>query len=279
MIPQTIGSLFSGIGGLELGLEHALEAKTVWQAESEVFCRRVLRQHWPDITRFWDVRYVNQASAQAVDLICGGFPCQDISSAGKRAGLAGHRSGLWFEFARVIDELGPEWAVIENVASGASAWVDAVRNGLEGLGYESLPIPLAAVDLGAPHERARIFIVAHANGERLRQCEQRRSGRRAKRVRNKRPAIAVDAVESRQAVADIDRQGESRSGGSECEGRRWALRGPGEAWRDGSLEPELLRVAHGLPDRVDRISALGNSVVPAAAIVIGRVIRELDKLL
>lgn len=233
MIPQTIGSLFSGIGGLELGLEHALEAKTVWQAESEVFCRRVLRQHWPDITRFWDVRYVNQASAQAVDLI----------------------------------------------ASGASAWVDAVRNGLEGLGYESLPIPLAAVDLGAPHERARIFIVAHANGERLRQCEQRRSGRRAKRVRNKRPAIAVDAVESRQAVADIDRQGESRSGGSECEGRRWALRGPGEAWRDGSLEPELLRVAHGLPDRVDRISALGNSVVPAAAIVIGRVIRELDKLL
>src|SRR5690606_29152496 len=105
-----------------------------------------------------------RANLAPVDLICGGFPCQDVSGAGKGAGLTGSRSGLWFEFRRIIDEMRPEWVVIENVASGGNRWVDAVTGHLGQLGYGSIPFPLSAFDVGAPHLRKRIFIVAHANG-------------------------------------------------------------------------------------------------------------------
>jgi len=163
---MRIGSLFSGIGGLELGLERAGLGHTVWQVEQDAYCRAVLAKHWPNAERFDDVRTVGAAVLSAVDLICGGFPCQDVSSAGKRAGLAGVRSGLWFEFYRVVREMRPNWVVVENVASGAHAWVDEVVVGLEQLGYECLPVPLAAADVGAPHGRARVFVVAaHADAK------------------------------------------------------------------------------------------------------------------
>ena len=95
----TIGSLFSGIGGLELGLELAGVGHTVWQVECDPFCRQVLAKHWPKTERFDDVRNVGKHNLKYVDVICGGFPCQDISYAGKGAGLAGKRSGLWYEYA------------------------------------------------------------------------------------------------------------------------------------------------------------------------------------
>lgn len=164
----TIGSLFSGIGGLELGLEMAGLGPTVWQVEQSEFCREVLAKHWPDVARFHDVREVGAHNLPPVDLVCGGFPCQDVSSAGKGAGLAGKRSGLWFEFARVVSEMRPRIVVVENVASGAKRWVDAVVAGLEQLDYEALPVPLSASDVGAPHKRSRVFIVAYAHGESLR---------------------------------------------------------------------------------------------------------------
>jgi DNA (cytosine-5)-methyltransferase 1 len=117
---MRIGSLFSGIGGLELGLEWSGVGHTVWQVEREPFCRAVLAKHWPAAERFDDVRTVGKANLAPVDLICGGFPCQDVSSAGKGAGLAGERSGLWREFARILGELQPGWVVVENVAGGAA---------------------------------------------------------------------------------------------------------------------------------------------------------------
>jgi len=159
---MKIGSLFSGIGGLELGLEMSGLGHVVWQVEQNPFGRSILAKHWPDVARYEDVRSVGSDNLAHVDLICGGFPCQDISSAGKGAGLAGSRSGLWYEYARIIDELGPEWVVIENVASGAKRWVDQVRAHLGELGYESLPVPLSAQDVGAPHLRKRIFLIAHS---------------------------------------------------------------------------------------------------------------------
>jgi DNA (cytosine-5)-methyltransferase 1 len=165
---MRIGSLFSGIGGLELGLEWAGLGETAWQVEKSDFCRHILRRHWPGVARFEDVRDVGAHNLAPVDLICGGFPCQDVSSAGKGAGLAGERSGLWYQFARIVGELRPAWVVVENVASGASRWVDAVVRGLGQLGYETLPLPVSAEDVGAPHRRARIFLVAHACGEPLR---------------------------------------------------------------------------------------------------------------
>lgn len=164
---MRIGLVFSGVGGFELGLEWSGLGHTVWQVEQNEFCRRVLARHWPDTERFVDVRKVGAAELEPVDLICGGFPCTDISSAGKGAGLAGERSGLWFEYLRVIDELKPEWVVVENVASGAGKWVDAVCAALVERGYETLPVPLSAADVGAPHLRRRIFIVAHSDGYRF----------------------------------------------------------------------------------------------------------------
>ncbi len=255
----TIGSLFSGIGGLELGLERAGLGRTTWQVEIDPFCRSVLFKHWPEVERFEDVKLVGKHNLCTVDLICGGFPCQDVSSAGKREGLAGSRSGLWREFARVVGEVRPKWVVVENVASGAKLWVDAVSSELEQLGYEVLPIPLSASDVGAPHRRARVFLVAHIDGQ-------------------SKSTLPVNAeVASTQELAtNFDcaalRQQPGRGSGTSRLGRTE----PGLAgWR--APEPDMVRVVHGLPRGLDghRRKALGNAVVPQCAEVIGWVVREL----
>lgn len=153
----TIGSLFSGVGGLELGLEWAGLGPVLWQVEASEFCRGELAKLWPNVERYKDVREFS--APVAVDLVCGGFPCQDVSSAGKGTGLAGERSGLWHEFARILAEARPTWVIVENVASGAKRWVNPVRADLGRIGYKTLPVPLSAADVGAPHLRRRIFIV------------------------------------------------------------------------------------------------------------------------
>jgi len=163
----AIGSLFSGIGGLELGLEMAGLGPVVWQVERDKFCQAVLAKHWPTAERFDDVCTVGAANLAPVHLICGGFPCQNTSranSGGTRSGLAGGSSGLWSEFARVVGELRPAFVIVENVASGAELWFDTVVSDLEFLDYGCLPLPIEAQDVGAPHERARVFVVArHAD--------------------------------------------------------------------------------------------------------------------
>jgi DNA (cytosine-5)-methyltransferase 1 len=256
---MAIGSLFSGIGGLELGLEWAGLGPVLWQVEINPFCRSVLARHWPEVIRHEDVRTVGSACLAPVDLICGGFPCQDVSSAGKGAGLAGERSGLWREFARVIDEMRPRWVVVENVASGAQRWVDAVVRDLERTGYDSLPVPLSASDVGAPHRRARIFVVAHANGER-------------------EPARAVDAEVGRTpAPATADAHGaelrQQPGGGGGADGRGAALAPKHRQHAGWPAQLDLVPPVRGVPGRVVR--ALGNSVVPQCAEVIGYVVREL----
>lgn len=161
---MNIGSLFSGIGGLELGLEWAGLGPVVWQVESDSFCRRVLAKHWPDVDRsVTDVRAASATNLRRVDLICGGFPCQDVSSAGKRAGLEGERSSLWREFRRIVAELTPRVVVVENVASGARRWLCSVRSDLHALGYRTRAIRLGACDVGAPHRRFRVFVLADAH--------------------------------------------------------------------------------------------------------------------
>ncbi len=113
----TVGSLFSGIGGIELGLERTGGFKTVWQVEIDSYAQKVLAKHWPDVTRYGDIREVGIHNLAPVELMCGGFPCQDISNAGKRAGIEGSRSGLWSEFYRLICELRPQYVLVENVAA------------------------------------------------------------------------------------------------------------------------------------------------------------------
>lgn len=171
---MTIGSLFSGIGGLELGLERAGLGPVVWQCEIDPFCRQVLAKHWPNVTRYEDVRTLEWPPH--VDVLCGGFPCQDLSHAGKRAGLAGERSGLWSEYLRIIGDVKPTWVVIENVHHAWSSWVPFVRGDLARAGYASVPLRLSAAEVGADHERRRVFVVAHADGQLLRNLSRRWSG-------------------------------------------------------------------------------------------------------
>lgn len=261
----TIGSLFSGIGGLELGLEWAGLGPVIWQVERDAFCRAVLAKHYPEAKRFDDVCTVGAAELGPVDLICGGFPCQDVSSAGKGAGLAGERSGLWSEFARIVAELHPGWVVVENVISGASRWFDEVVRQLEQLRYAVLPVPVAASDVGAPHRRARLFIVAHAYGSDRRRGAHD-SGPFSWRGEPQGRSVSGMATDA-DGVAPGSNQGSPRLQASAHGG-----------W---SSQPGLVPVVHGLPGRLAgrrrhaRVRSLGNAVVPQCGEVVGYVIREL----
>lgn len=156
--------LFSGLGGFSLGLERAGFA-TVAFCEIDPYCRQVLQKHWPTVPVFKDVRLLDQAAlAQRgigdIDVICGGFPCQDISPAGKGRGIGGARSGLWSEFARLIGALSPSYVLIENVSMLRSRGLNVVLADLHGLGYDAEWHCIPASALGAPHQRDRIWIVA-----------------------------------------------------------------------------------------------------------------------
>ena len=177
---MRIGSLFSGIGGLELGLGWAGVGHVVWQVERDPFARSVLARHWPDADRsVEDVTIAGAANLAPVDLICGGFPCQDISTAGKGAGLAGERSGLWFEYLRIVRELRPRVVVVENVAALLSRGLDTVLGGLAEAGYDAEWFCLRASDVGAPHRRERLFVVAHRVGDGLQGVEPAGAASRA----------------------------------------------------------------------------------------------------
>lgn len=249
---MRIGSLFAGIGGLELGLEWAGVGKTIWQVECDPFCRKVLQKHWPHAERFDDVKEVGAHNLSPTELICGGFPCQDLSVAGKQAGLVGERSGLWVEFLRVVDECQPHAVVVENVAHGRGQWLPFVRRDLCDLGYGSTALQVSAADVGAPHLRERVFVVAIANAdsESLWDLAERRSTR-WERI--------------------VPWQGETES--LDDGPRRYAHES--SAWRS---PPDICGVDDGFPTRLDRrrLSALGNAVVPQVAEVVGRILRELD---
>jgi len=166
--------LFSGIGGFTLGLERA-GMRTVAFCEIEPFCRAVLAKHWPSIPCYNDVRTLNADRLArdriAVDVICGGFPCQDISHAGKGAGLRGERSGLWREYARLIGEVRPRYVVVENVSALLYRGLGEVLGDLASLGYDAEWHCIPASYVGAPHRRDRIWIVAYPNNDGESTCE------------------------------------------------------------------------------------------------------------
>jgi len=156
-------SLFSGIGGFDLGLERAGMTCRA-QVEIDKAARGVLAHHWPDVERITDVTKAGKHNLPAVELICGGFPCQDVSIAGRRAGLDGERSGLWFEFARIVDELKPQWVLIENVpgllSSNAGQDFKVILDGRVKFGYGVCWRILDAQYFGLAQRRKRLFIVA-----------------------------------------------------------------------------------------------------------------------
>lgn len=164
----TFGSLFAGIGGIDLGLERA-GLRCIWQVEIDDYARAVLEKHWPEVPKYRDVRFFlgskkwrRERDAWRVDCIAGGFPCQDISNAGRRAGIDGKRSGLWSEFARIVRLLRPQYVVVENVDALAVRGMGRVLGDLAALGYDAEWDRIPAAAVGAPHLRWRIFILAYS---------------------------------------------------------------------------------------------------------------------
>lgn len=187
--PLTVGSLFSGIGGLELGVEHATGGRVVFQVERDAWCRDVLARHWPDAVRYDDVCTVR--GLPRVDILCGGFPCQDVSLAGKRAGFGGKRSSLWREYRRIIADVGPRFVFVENVpglltADDGHAFAEVLGD-LAALGFDATWDVFRASDVGAPHRRERVFLLAHRDSGR---CEGQWGGGL---LDSERPTLRHDA--------------------------------------------------------------------------------------
>ncbi len=309
MRPFTFGSLFSGIGGLDLGLERA-GMQCLWQVEIDTYATQVLEHHWPNVARFRDVRTVGADTLIPVDLICGGFPCQDISHAGKRAGITGERSGLWSEMCRIIRELRPRYVLVENVSALLYRGLDRVLGDLASCGYDAEWQVLSAQAFGAPHLRERVFVVAYANSERrplsspgYHSAKQIVGGTRqnVSYSNGDRCGVGTDQQEHRQyeGTPDVGTDGTQepmaytgsarlqgrgqqtglpetppipptifeRRGGSRIERTRW--------W---AAEPDVGRVAHGIPRRVDRLKGLGNAVVPQIAEYIGTCILQAERV-
>ena len=258
---MRVGSLFSGIGGMDLGLERA-GMRVAWQVEKDEWCRRVLAYHWPNVRQYGDIHDLDFRDLEGVDLVAGGFPCQPFSVAGRRAGTRDDRY-LWPRMLEVIRHVRPAWVLGENVAGIVNLALDRVLSDLEAQGYacRTFNIPACAVD--APHERKRIWIVAHAQGE------------------PKRPA-GLSRERGHVGHADGELLYRSRSGppsrGEELtdaggarfwSGHAWVVGGDGKARR---VKPGLCGLAHGIPGRVAKLRGFRNAVVPQVVEVIGRAI-------
>lgn len=265
---RRIGSLFSGIGGLELGLERAGLGRVVWQVEQNAFCRAVLAKHWPGADRsVCDVRAATPDTLGPVDWIIGGPPCQDNSNANpKGAGLGGARSGLWFEMLRVIAAFRPVGVIFENVAHGRRRYLCPVRRSLHELGYNTTALLVSAEECGAPHVRDRCFIVAHAHRQPLRERPEREPARPSNGVRPEGQAEPghARATSGRRDQSRVGRSAPGLSAG--LGGYRWPAR-RGE--RPHEDEPSFT-LAEPDPWQDERLTALGNSVMPVCAEVVGR---------
>jgi len=233
----TFGSLFSGIGGLDLGLERA-GWRCCWQVESDPYRRSILARHWPEVPRYDDVREVDFGKLGAVDLIAGGFPCQPVSSAGKRQAQNDER-WLWPDFARAIRTLRPCFVLVENVPGLLERGFGDVLADLADCGYDAEWQMLPAVALGAPHLRSRVWVVAYP-GE----------GRR----RPKSDVEAGDALVFSEGIAHAVYE--------ECRGAcHWGT------------PPSVVRMVDGYSGGVGRyVAALGDAVVPQVGEFVGRLV-------
>ena len=234
--------LFSGIGGFSLGLEQA-GMTTVAFCEIDPFCRSVLRKHWPKVPQYDDIRTLSADTLErdgiTVEFIAGGFPCQDISVAGRGAGLKGERSGLWREYARLIREIRPRGVLVENVSALLGRGIGDVLGDLAESGYDAEWCCIPAWAVGLPHNRDRVWIVAHAREKRGLGSGQQ----------------SFSWVENGRRAAE------------------WAQ-------RSAVSKTGICRASDGFSNRVDRVGALGNAVVPAIVYEIGKAImaaQEIEK--
>lgn len=235
----TFGSLFTGIGGLDLGFERA-GLRCLWQCEIDPFCQAVLRKHWPAVPKHDDIKTLSHPPR--VDVVAGGFPCQDVSNAGLRKGIRGERSGLFWELMRLVRESEPRYVVLENVAALLVRGMGEVLRELAASGYDAEWDCLPASAFGAHFRGDRVFIVAHRSATRC----LRREGKWTN------PARAFAGDEFARLV-----ERELQLCVPACKGKR---------------------VSDGLPCRVDRLRRIGNAVVLQVAEFIGKRIVEADQL-
>jgi DNA (cytosine-5)-methyltransferase 1 len=344
-----IGSLFAGIGGFDLAARW-MGWETAWFSEIDPYASAVLAKHWPGVPNHGDITKIDFTQVEPVDMLCGGFPCQDISNAGKRKGIGGERSGLWSEYARAIGELRPRYVVVENVAALLVRGLERVLGDLAALGYDAEWTVLSAADVGAPHLRERLWITAYPNGVEYegsasaigrtraadlladtqnvgarRRLQLPQGGESARDVADanevgrrggawpQRESRRGESANRRQSVAHPagERRGEARGlrcdepterASRGCEDVADSERRPGEAQYevrvlgephlegaterhpDGgvsgdwqwAVEPDVGRVADGVPARVDRLRGLGNAIVPQCALEIFRAIEAAE---
>ena len=281
-------ALSAGAGGGILG-GHLLGWRTVCAVERDRFAASILAQRqndgalypfpiWDDVCTFDGIPWRG-----IVDVVSGGFPCQDISIAGKGAGLSGGRSGLWREFARIIREVQPRFAFVENSPMLTNRGLDAVLSDLAAMGYNAEWGVFGADDVGAPHQRKRIWIIGQlANADRMRQSQPQGS------KPDKRGWVGNGCEKSDMASAgcdggerlrlDVGSVGAERQGGpnSAPNGNPWSSGDPADG--ESGAQPFVGRVADGVAHRVDRLRAIGNGQVPlVAAIAFSELHKRLNK--
>lgn len=306
-------SLFSGIGGFDLGLERA-GMECVGQVEKDEYCLAVLAHHWPAVKRIADIYDVTESDFGTVDLVCGGFPCQPFSLAGKRAGAKDDRY-LWPEMLRIIKAYRPAWVLGENVAGIVGVELDTVLSELENEGYELQPFIIPACAVDAPHERKRVWIVARRRPAHVDDTEGGGCGFpfaahvgtvegnvnapadasqvvahaesvgsgcglcEAGQEQNRNVASDGGTTMADTKVVRVEGIGESRIGQpsglvEEIVSDRSCERARAAQWEP---EPDVGRLADGIPHRVAQLRALGNAVIPQVVEEIGRCIIEAER--
>jgi DNA (cytosine-5)-methyltransferase 1 len=243
--------LFSGIGGFSLGLERA-GMRTVAFCEIDPYCRAVLRKHWPAVPIYDDVRTIGRIEC---DVICGGFPCQDVSIAqgSRRKGLEGEQSGLWREFARLIGEIRPRYVIVENTPGLLSLGMGEVLGKLAALGYDAEWHCIPAAAVGAPHIRDRLWMVGYPDSDSKSALAEHEQMARV-------PGVAADTTSIGLAIWEGLRSFWEETDAAASAPLRWAA------------ESGLPRVVDGFPGRMDAVEAIGNAVVPQIPELIGRAI-------
>lgn len=255
MQKMTFIDLCAGIGGFSLGLEWAgMTCKA--QVEIDEFCTEILKKHWPHVPKFGDIHHATASDLPAVDLIAGGYPCQPFSLTGNRKGKEDDRH-IWPEIFRIVKQKKPTWCLFENVVGHLTLGIDQVLFDLESEGYEVQSLVLPACAVNAPHRRDRLWIIAHSDSKYRRSSAEKicskQQGRASKPKRNlvRQTNRATTTIKPYPACKNF--------GGRES------------VWES---EPDVGRVAHGVPQRVDRVRALGNAVVPQLVCEIGLAIKQ-----
>ena len=255
----TFGSLFSGIGGIDLGLERA-GMQCRWQSEIEPYACKVLKKHWPDTPNLGDVTQIDWSTVERTDVVAGGYPCQPFSYAGARKGEHDPRH-LWPYFAAAIRVVRPRYALLENVSGHLSLGFGQVLADLAALGYDAEWDCIPAAAVGAPHLRDRVFVIATRQHGMDTDGNSKSVGTINAETQSWPSPMAYTNCKGLQRRRD-----EGTTSNRNSENRRF--------WQS---EPNVDRVAYGISRRMDRLRALGNAVVPQVAEHVGRIIMEMAR--